>query len=436
MRLELLDVSVAPPGAPQPVLEGFSLAVDSGEWVALGGPNGSGKTTLLLVAAGLRPPRGGARRIEGTAPAGAPRNGVRANGDPIIATLLQDPSSQLLRSTVAEEIAMSAENLGVSPAEIDAETRHVAERLGLSRDLQIDPRTLSAGRQQLVLLASSLVGRPDFLIADEPGAHLDLESRARVLGLVRDRVRGGMGVLWATQDSIEAAAADRRLAIGGSFEPAPREAVPAIGTPGGERLVLEVAPDRGAPGPRVRTHAGFVVRLPESGVVALTGPNGAGKSVLLGAAVGVIDCPQVRRAMAPDRPGILVGQYPELQIFEDGVAAELRYAAEQRGRNARETVDEARAILRRLGLGASFLERRTWELSAGEKRLVLLVAALVAPASFLALDEPTAGLDASRKAALAEILARQAQSTPILLASQDPGWLGSLGASVLPIPDE
>src|SRR5262249_20689695 len=118
MRLELRDVAVAPPGAPSPVLEAFTLELSGGEWVSLGGPNGSGKTTLLLAAAGLREPRGGERRVVGAASA------------PLFATVLQDPSAQLLEPTVADEIALSAVNLGRPAGEIRDEVARVAACLG------------------------------------------------------------------------------------------------------------------------------------------------------------------------------------------------------------------------------------------------------------------------------------------------------------------
>src|SRR6185369_1284718 len=161
MRLSLRDVWAAPPGVAEPVVRGLSLDLAAGEWVALGGANGSGKTTLLLVAAGLLAPRRGMREIQAQSAACPPR----------IATILQDPSVQLFAPTVAEEIGLTALHLGFTRERIDAEVRRRAAALGLAEDLLRDPRTLSAGRQQLVLLAAALACEPDLLVADEPGAH-------------------------------------------------------------------------------------------------------------------------------------------------------------------------------------------------------------------------------------------------------------------------
>ena len=70
-----------------------------------------------------------------------------------LAVILQDPSSQLLQPTVREELAFSALNLGHPPDGVASEVTRWSDRLGLAGDLERDPQQLSAGRQQLVLLA-------------------------------------------------------------------------------------------------------------------------------------------------------------------------------------------------------------------------------------------------------------------------------------------
>jgi ABC-type multidrug transport system ATPase subunit len=74
------------------------------------------------------------------------------------------------------------------------------------------------------------------------------------------------------------------------------------------------------------------------------------------------------------------------------------------------------------------LARRTWTLSTGEKRLVEVIGALIAPASLVLLDEPTAGLDPERREALAGLVALRAGIDPVLIASQDLEWVGMAGA--------
>jgi ABC-type multidrug transport system ATPase subunit len=79
------------------------------------------------------------------------------------------------------------------------------------------------------------------------------------------------------------------------------------------------------------------------------------------------------------------------------------------------------------GLGGLF-ERHTWGLSGGEKRLLALVAALIAPASLYVLDEPTAGLDSGRRLVLAGFVEELSEQAAVMLASQDGGWLDEFAA--------
>ena len=115
---------------------------------------------------------------------------------------------------------------------------------------------------------------------------------------------------------------------------------------------------------------------------------------------------------------------------------EVTFAAVSRGVSKEEALRRAGEALDALGLARLIADgRRTWELSAGERRLVLLASALIAPAGWLALDEPTAGLDSARRARLAALVEARARTTPVLVASQDPVWTGQLGAKVVSLGD-
>jgi energy-coupling factor transporter ATP-binding protein EcfA2 len=425
------DVWAAPPGAPDPAVRGFSLRVDAGEWVALHGPNGGGKTTLAMVLAGLWPARRGTVEFAGRplAPGGPP--GARE----AVATLLQDPSVQLLEDSVAAELALAARNLGRPEPEVARAVTRVARALGLDGDLGRDPRTLSAGRQQLVLAGAALAAEPALLVADEPGAHLDAEARARLLEAVRGRAARGLAVVWVTQDPAERAAAARVVEVGGGSAVPRRcggqEAGGGPGAPAGPpALVLEVAPADGRAGPRVDVAGPLRIEVAAHGVTALEGPNGAGKSVLLAVATGALETGQVavRRPLAPQAPPLLATQYPEREIFQEHVLDEMCWAAVQRGMPPAAARAAARGVLEALGLPSGFGERRTWSLSGGEKRLVQVGGALIAPAGLLALDEPTAGLDPDRREALAGLVLQRCREIPVMVASQDAGWLDRFGA--------
>lgn len=426
--LDARDLWIAPPGARDPVVRGVSLKLAPGEGIAILGPNGGGKSTLALALAGLIRPQRGTVLWDGSPPGESPAD---PKSRPVLA-VLQDPTSQLLQPTVREELAFTAANLGVAPQVARADAERWAERFGLGGALEEAPHSLSAGNQQLVLLLAALLARPGLLVADEAGAHLDPEARMRVLDAVDEARAAGTAVVWVTQQDEERSRFARALRIGGdeAGPVPPRE--PAPSRREGEPLLdVDITADAPARGPRVRVSRPARLSIPDRGVAGLTGHNGAGKSVLLGCIAGILSTPQVRLAWREPggAPPLLVGEHPENMVFEERVRDELAYAAVSRGR-ARAAVDaEARRMLLDLGLDPGALEsRRTWSLSVGEKRAVQLVAGLVAPARLLALDEPTAGLDPSRRRALAELVRQRAELSAVLVATQDREWLDLVGA--------
>jgi energy-coupling factor transporter ATP-binding protein EcfA2 len=162
--------------------------------------------------------------------------------------------------------------------------------------------------------------------------------------------------------------------------------------------------------------------------------------VLLAALGGLIRLAGVEVVwrVATGVPATMALQYPEQQVFEERVEDELVYAACQRGLTRDAALARARAALEMLGFPPEMSARRTWDLSTGVKRLVEVTAALIAPAGAVLLDEPTAGLDPPRRAALGRLIAERARepggggaSTPVVIATQDRAWAVALGARVV-----
>jgi energy-coupling factor transporter ATP-binding protein EcfA2 len=199
-------------------------------------------------------------------------------------------------------------------------------------------------------------------------------------------------------------------------------------------VVLRVRIDPPAPdaqGPVIRIDEPLEFELRAGAPVALVGPNGTGKTVALEAIAGVRPHPQVHVSGGPDRPTpVLAAQYPDLQVFGNTVAEEIGWAAAERGRAAGVSQARALELFAELSLGPQILDRSTWALSAGQRRLVQVVAALVTPASLVVVDEPTCGLDPARATGLGQLMGRAAQLIPLLVATQDEPFSGRIRASL------
>lgn len=212
--LEAREVKYSYPesgGDAAPALDGISLTVARGEYVAIIGPNGSGKTTLLKHFNALLKPSAGEVLVGGLSTAGEEN---LAEIRRMCGMIFQNPDNQLVATTVEEDVAFGLENLTLPPAEIRVRVDEVLRLLDLAELARHPPHLLSGGEKQRTAIAGVLAMRPLCLLMDEPTAMLDPAGKREVLEAVHRLNREqGVSVLHVTHFPGEAAQAGRVVVL-------------------------------------------------------------------------------------------------------------------------------------------------------------------------------------------------------------------------------
>ena len=198
-----------------PALDGVSLEIREGEYIAVLGHNGSGKSTFAKLLNLILTPTVGKIYIDGI---DITREDftedevfdVRAK----IGMIFQNPDNQLVATVVEEDVAFGPENLGLPREEIRKRVDDALEMVGMTEYAHHAPHKLSGGQKQRIAIAGIIAMKPRVIIFDESTAMLDPHGRADVLGIMEKLNREeGITVLNITHYMDEAARADRVVVI-------------------------------------------------------------------------------------------------------------------------------------------------------------------------------------------------------------------------------
>jgi putative ABC transport system ATP-binding protein len=193
-------------------LEGASLQVAEGEFVAIIGPSGSGKSTLMNILGCLDRPTSGQYILDGVPVEELDDDGLAAIRSRMIGFVFQN-YNLLPRTSALENVATPLLYQGVPKKERLARAQAALERMGLGDRLDHEPSELSGGQQQRVAIARALVTNPRLILADEPTGNLDSHTGEEVLQLFHDLNDAGATIVLITHDSDVAVRATRQVHV-------------------------------------------------------------------------------------------------------------------------------------------------------------------------------------------------------------------------------
>lgn len=205
------------------VVDGLSLEVEKGEFVAVVGRNGSGKSTAAKLINGLLTPDEGKVYVNGIDTSAT--NDIFAVRS-TVGMVFQNPDNQMVATIVEDDVAFGPENLGVEREEIGRRIDFALGVTGVEKFRDKPSAELSGGQKQRVAIAGVLAVKPQILILDEATSMLDPLGRKEVNEVIRKLNKDGMTVVTVTHYMEEAVDADRVIVFDGgkvAFSGTPKE---------------------------------------------------------------------------------------------------------------------------------------------------------------------------------------------------------------------
>ena len=472
-HLAVKDLTFTYPNCIKPAIEGISLQVEKGEFLAVCGPTGCGKSTLLRLLKRELAPLGelhGEITVNDVAQADLTERDAACR----IGYVMQRPEQQLVTDKVWHELAFGLENMGLPQPVIARRVAEMAAYFGIEGWFDKPVDTLSGGQKQLLNLASVMVMQPGILILDEPTAQLDpiaasdfiatVRKVNRELGLtviltehrleevipVCDRLlvlQNGRVLDWDAPRAVVSRAADNKELM--CFMPAAarlfhaakgqgecpldvREGRAFIEAAGCSGAMPEETPldESAAPVlefrdvyfrygrnlPDVLLGMSFTVSTGE--ICCILGGNGSGKSTTLSVAAAL------NKAYSGDVRvfGKKLREYKNQSLYRNCLTLLPQDVQSVFLHNTvREELAECGASAEVLPFDfAPLMDKHPYDLSGGEQQLVALAKVLATQPRLLLLDEPTKGIDAAAKMRLTGVLkALKARGMTLVIVTHD-----------------
>ena len=195
-------------------LDGVSLQVDHGEFVAIMGHSGSGKSTMLNILGALDQPTSGSYKLDGREVSTMSKNELARFRNRKLGFVFQN-FNLLPRTTAIENVELPSFYGGVK---ITSEARRkraieLLEMVGLGKRLYHTPAQLSGGQQQRVAIARALMNDPPVILADEPTGNLDSKATVEIVTFLQELNAKGITIIMVTHEPDVAAYAKRQIVM-------------------------------------------------------------------------------------------------------------------------------------------------------------------------------------------------------------------------------
>lgn len=437
--------------ADEPVLRGVDWCVPQGEFALLVGATGSGKSTLLRS---LKPELA----VSGTKTGEVLVMGESVEGLSVafsaqtVGYVSQSPENQVVCDTVWHELAFGLENLGMPREQMRRRVAEVATFFGMEDMMDVAVSSLSGGQMQMLTLASVMALRPRVILFDEPTAQLDpVAEKSFCHAIFRINRELGVTVVVAThapESFADYASSCARLCEGviapeslDGLRQRVRENLPARG----QRALSTSANAVACSARRIALHdvwfrygkqdpwvlRAFGRSFAPGLVHAIVGGNGSGKTTLLKLIAGTAKVGHGKVTNEFRGCQALLPQNPKTLFACDSVFEELMEWSSRFGYGE----EEASKAAGEFGLSAA-LKQHPYDLSGGQQQMLAFAKVMLTNPDLLLLDEPTKGLDAHAKLAVAEKVAdARDRGCTIILVTHDLSFAASLADEVTMVFD-
>jgi putative ABC transport system ATP-binding protein len=180
-------------------LDGVSLEIGRGEYVAIMGPSGSGKSTMMNVIGCLDTPTDGTYELNGKLASAMTDDNLAQIRNEEIGFVFQT-FNLLARTTSLQNVELPLIYAGKSPAERHQLAQQALESVGLGTRSDHMPNQLSGGQRQRVAIARALVNDPSILLADEPTGALDSKTSIEIMSLFEELYQKGNTIILVTHE--------------------------------------------------------------------------------------------------------------------------------------------------------------------------------------------------------------------------------------------